>query len=68
MKLRENMIMYQVWMKTWEAGVTDTVIYLRAVSIEAAYKYCYRFRATHAAKTFLTPEEWIKDEITEGVV
>jgi len=62
------MILYQVWMKTWETGATDTVIYLRAGSIDAAHSYCDRFRATHTAKTFLAEGEWIKDEITEGVV
>ena len=57
------MTMYEVWMRTWETGEIDTVIYVRAESVDAAFNYCGRFRETHSAKTVLPEGEWLTEEV-----
>jgi hypothetical protein len=56
------MTMFQIWLRSEETGATDTVIYIKADSIQTAFDYCNRFRPLLCAKSCFPEGWWIEDE------
>ena len=56
------MTMFQIWLRSEETGATDTVIYIKSESIDAAFYYCNRFRPLLCAKSCFPEGWWIEDD------
>jgi hypothetical protein len=56
------MTMFQIWLRSEETGATDTVIYIKAESIDTAFDYCNRFRPLLCAKSCFPEGWWIEDD------
>ena len=56
------MTMFQIWLRSEETGATDTVIYIKADSIQTAFDYCNRFRPLLCAKSCFPEGWWIEDD------
>ncbi len=59
---RESMQMFQMWLRSEETGATDTVLYIKADSVQTAFDYCNRFRPLFMAKSVFPEGAWIEDE------
>ena len=59
---RESMQMFQMWLRSEETGATDTVLYIKADSVQTAFDYCNRFRPLFMAKSVFPEDAWIEDE------
>ena len=59
---RESMQMFQMWLRSEETGATDTVLYIKADSVQTAFDYCNRCRPLFMAKSVFPEEAWIEDE------
>ena len=57
-----KMQMFQMWLRSEETGATDTVLYIRADSVQTAFDYCNRFRPLFMAKSVFPEDAWIEDE------